>query len=178
MPTHTHSTLREGLLTGLLGGLVVAVWFFAVDLSRGDPLHTPNVLGQVFAAGDTTPTVQRIVPAYVAEYILLHFAAFLIAGIVLAGLTHLAVHNLAFRMAVWMGLVIAFLFFLGFLFMLYNLTDQRFPWWTALAGSVLGVGSMGLYLWRRHPELRASFRKVPLGAEVRPPPHPREPPRG
>jgi hypothetical protein len=114
----------------------------------------------------------------VAEYTLLHFAAFLIAGIVLAGLTHVAVHNLAFRMAVWMGLVIAFLYFLGFLFMLYNLTDQRFPWWTALAGSVLGVGSMGLYLWRRHPELRASFREVPLGSEVRPPPHPREPPRG
>jgi hypothetical protein len=178
MPSHKHSTLREGLLTGLLGGLVVAVWFFAVDLGRGDPLHTPNVLGQVFASGDTTPNVQRIVPAYVAEYTLLHFAAFLIAGIVLAGLTHLAVHNLAFRMAVWMGLVIAFLYFLGFLFMLYNLTDQRFPWWTALAGSVLGVGSMGLYLWRRHPELRASLKEVPLGAEVRPPPHPREPPRG
>ena len=118
--------------------------------------------------------MQRIVPLYVAEYTLLHFAAFLIAGVVLAGLTHLAVRNLAFRMAVWMGLVIAFLYFLGFLFMLYNLTDQRFPWWTGLGGSLLGVGTMGLYLWRRHPELRASFKEVPLGAEVRSPPHPRE----
>jgi hypothetical protein len=177
MPHRSHSTLREGLITGLLGGLVVAAWYFLLDVGRGEPLHTPNVLGQVFA-GDTTPTVQRVVPLYVAEYTLLHFAAFVLAGIVLAGLTHLAVRNLAFRMAVWMGLVIAFVCFLGFLFVLYTLTDQRFPWWPALGGSLLGVGSMGLYLWRHHPELRASFKQVPLGAEVKPPPHPREPPWG
>ena len=177
MADHKHSTLGEGLLTGLIGGLVVAAWYFAFDVGQGHPLQTPNVLGQVFGAADTTPSVQRIVPLYVAEYTLLHFAAFLIAGLAMAGLTHLAVRNPSFRMAVWMGLVITFLYFLGFLFMLYTLTDQRFPWWPALGGSVLGVGSMGFYLWRRHPELRASVREVPLGAEVKPPPHPPDPPR-
>jgi hypothetical protein len=170
-----HSVLREGLLTGLLGGLVVMVWYFAVDIGRGQPGYTPNVLGQVFVAGDTMPAVRTIVPRVVAEYTALHFVVFFLMGIVLTWLTHLASRNPALRMGVWLGLVIAFIFFLGFLFMLYTITDQRFPWWPSLVGSVLGLGSMAWFLWRRHPYLRGTFREAPLGSEVRPPPHP---PRG
>jgi hypothetical protein len=166
-----HSTLREGLLAGVIGGLVVAVWYIAVDLSRGQLGYTPNVLGQVFVARDTVPTGQ-ILPQAVAEYSLLHFGVFFLLGVILAGLTHMAIRNPALRMGVWLGLVITFLFFLGFLFMLYSATDQRFPWWPALGGALLGIGSIGLYLWRRHPALRGTFREAPLGAEVKPPPHP------
>jgi hypothetical protein len=171
-----HSTLREGLLTGLIGGLVVAVWYIAVDFGRGRPLYTPNVLGQVFVGRDTMPTV-HIESQAVAEYSLLHFGVFLLLGLVLATLTHMAVRNPALRMGVWLGLVISFMFFLGFLFMLYSATEERFPWWPALGGSLLGIGSMGFYLWRRHPDLRGTFREAPLGAEVKPPPHPPGTPR-
>jgi hypothetical protein len=171
MSHQEHSTLREGLLTGLIGGLVVAVWYIAVDFARGRPWSTPNVLGQVFVGQDTMPTA-RILPQAVVEYSLLHFGVFFLLGIILAGLIHLAIRNPALRMGVWLGLVIAFLFFLGFLFVLYSTTDERFPWWPSLGGSLLGIGSMGLYLWRSHPALRGTFRETPLGAEVRPPPHP------
>ena len=174
---HTHSTLREGLLTGLLGGLIVALWYAAVDLGRGQPFYTPNVLGQVFVAGDTTPMVRTIAPQAVAEYSLLHFGFFCLLGIVLAALTHMAIRNPALRMGVWLGFVIAFVFFVGFLFVLSSLTRERFPWMTALGGGVLGLGSMGAYLWQRHPALRGSFREAPLGAEGKSPPHPPSPPR-
>jgi uncharacterized membrane protein YgdD (TMEM256/DUF423 family) len=172
-----HSNVREGLLTGLLGALVVTAWYFAVDLGRGEALYTPNVLGQVFVQGDTVPAVHTISSRAVAQYELLHFAVFCLFGLGLAALTHLAVRNPAFRMAVWMGLVIGFVFFLGFFYMLHRLTDQAFPWWTSLGASLLGVGSMGVYLWRRHPALRSSLRELPLGAEVKPPPHPPGAPR-
>ena len=172
-----HSTLREGLLTGLLGGVIVAVWYVAYDLGRGQLGYTPNVLGQVFVARDTTPAVRTIVPQAVAEYSLLHFGVFLLLGILLAWLTHMAVRNPELRMGMWLGLVIAFLFFIGHLFMLYSATDQRFAWWPALGGSILGIGSMGLYLWRRHPGLRQTFREQPLGAEGKAPPHPPDGPR-
>jgi hypothetical protein len=172
MDQQHHSTLREGLLTGLIGGVVVAVWYIAYDFGRGQPGHTPNVLGQVFVARDTIPTVRTIMPQAIAEYSVLHIGVFLLLGILLAWLTHMAIRNPALRMGIWLGLVIAFVFFLGLLFMLYSATDQRFPWWSALGGSVLGIGSMGLYLWRRHPALRGTFRVAPLGDEVKPPPHP------
>jgi uncharacterized membrane protein YgdD (TMEM256/DUF423 family) len=174
---HTHSTLREGLLTGLLGGLIVAVWYVAMDVGQGHPFYTPNVLGQVFVAGDSTPMVRSIAPQAVMEYTLLHFGVFFLLGIALAALTHMAIRNPALRMGVWLGLVIGFMLFFGFLFVLFSATKERFPWLTTLGGSVLGLGSMGMYLWQRHPALRGTFQEAPLGAEVKPPPHPPGPPR-
>jgi hypothetical protein len=177
MHQHHHSTIREGLLAGLLGGLIVAAWYFAYDLGRGEVGYTPSLLGQVFLAGDMTPAVRTLMPQAIVEYSLLHLGVFVLLGMGLAGLTHLAIRNPALRMGVWLGLVISFLFFLGFLYMLYTITEQRFPWWSSFVGSVLGIGSMGMYLWRRHPELRSSVRAAPLGAEVKPPPHPPGGPR-
>ena len=174
---HQHSTLREGLLTGLLGGVLVAIWYLLVDLGRGQVFYTPNVLGQVFVARDTMPTVRHVIPEAVAQYSLLHFAVFLLLGIVLVALAHLATRNPSLRMGVWLGLIISFLLFIGHLLMLYSLTDQRFPWWSALVGSILGIGSMAFFLWRRHPALRGTFDAAPLGAEVKPPPHPPGSPR-
>lgn len=171
MSSRDHWGLGEGLLTGLIGGVVVAAWYFLLDLGKGQPLHTPNVLGQVFVGRDTTPGF-RVIPQAVAEYTILHFLIFLALGILLVWLAHLATRNPALRMGVWLGLVIGFLFVLGHLGMLYSLTDQRFPLWSALGGSVLGLGSMAWFLWRRHPGLRGTFDEAALGAEVKPPPHP------
>jgi hypothetical protein len=175
MPHQHHSTVREGLVAGLLGALIVAAWYLAVDLGRGEVFYTPNVMGQVFVQGDTIPTVRTVTSQAVVQYSLLHFGVFILLGLALAALTHLAVHNPALRMAVWLGGVIGFVFFLGFLYMLFWLTDQAFPWWTASVASLLGLGSMGLYLWRQHPQLRSV--PLPLGAEVKPPPHPPRAPR-
>jgi hypothetical protein len=173
MAHREHPTVREGLLTGLVGGVVVALWYLAVDLGRGQLLHTPSVLGQVFVGADSTPTA-RVVPEAVAQYSLLHFGVFFVLGIMLVALAHMATRSPALRMGVWLGLVIGFLFFLGLLFGLYSATGQRLPWWTALGGSVLGIGSMAVLLWRRHPALRGTFDESPLGDEVKTPLHPSE----
>ncbi len=176
MQERQHKTFAEGILTGLVGAIVVAVWYLVVDLGRGKPLSTPNVLGQVFVRRDMLPT-DRIVPQAVAEYSLLHLIVFAALGIGLVWLTHLATRNPSLRMGVWLGVVIGFLLFLGHLVMLSSITHQRLPWLTAIGGSVLGIGSMALYLWKRHPRLRGSFDEAPLGAEVKPPPHPPGVPR-
>ncbi|MEA2723403.1 MAG: hypothetical protein QOH59_1174 [Gemmatimonadales bacterium] len=177
---HEHSTIREGLGAGLLGGLLALGWYVVFDAARGEPFQTPNALGQVFAArpeGGGLPAGQEIQPLAVVEYLILHFVVFGLLGIALAKSTHMATRNPALRMGVWLGLVIAFVAFLGYLLSLYWMTGQRFPWWSALMVDLLGVGSMGLYLWRRHPQLRASLRSIPLGSEVKPPPHPPGRPR-
>lgn len=172
MAHQEHRNIREGLVAGLVGALLVAAWYFAVDLGRGTIFYTPNVLGQVFAQADTMPSTRTISSAAVIQYSLLHFAWFILFGVALAALTHLALRNPALRMGVWLFLVIGFAFWLGISFTLYRLTDQRLPWWTLLIGSILGIGSTGLWLWRRHPGLQRDVRDRPLGAEVRPPPHP------
>ena len=81
MPHQHHSNVREGLRRRTDWGLIVAAWYFAVDLGRGEMLYTPNVLGQVFAQGDTIPSTRTITSRAVVQYSLLHFGWFFLFGI-------------------------------------------------------------------------------------------------
>jgi hypothetical protein len=175
MHVQEHSTVREGLVTGAIGALIVAVWYLLVDTAGGQPLHTPNVLGKIFFRGDLTPGVRHIVPQVVLGYTIFHFIAFALLGMALTMLVHLASRNLALRMGVWIGLVVAFGLFAGLTYMMGTATGERLSPWPVVSGSLLGVLGMAAYLWRRHPRLARSFDDAPLGAEVPPPPHPPAP---
>jgi hypothetical protein len=167
-----HSVLREGTITGLLGALLVALWYFVFDTAAGHPFRTPNVLGKILFRGDVTPGVRSIVPQIVAGFTVLHFVLYVLTGMALTFLIHLATRNPALRMGVWLGAVIAFGYFAGLTYMLYTATGERVPLWTVVGGTALGVVSMAAYLWRRHPRLEQTFHEAPLGSEVPPPPHP------
>jgi hypothetical protein len=177
MHGHEHSTLREGVVTGIVGAIIVGVWYFIVDVAGGQPLHTPNVLGKIFLRGDLTPTAGRIVPQAVIAYSVVHVVVFALVGIGLTLLVHLATRNAALRMGVWIGFVIAFGLFAGHVYMLGLASGEHFALWAVISGSVLGVLGMAGYLWRRHPQLSRTFHEAPLGSEVPPPPHPPERPR-
>jgi hypothetical protein len=152
----------------MLGAVLVAVWFLIVDTLGGRPLHTPNVLGRVFFRGQVGPGA-GIAPGAVAGFTVIHVLFFALLGMGLTYLVHLASGNLALRMGLWIGLLVSFLLFTGLLYMLSILGGERFPLWTVIGGSLVGVISMGWLLWRRHPRLATN--EAPLGSEVRSPPH-------
>ena len=135
MQVQEHSTVREGLVTGLLGAVVVAVWYFLVDSAAGQPFHTPNVLGKILFRGDLTPGVRHVVPGVVAGFTVLHLVFWTLVGSLLTRLTHSAMRNLALRMGVWIGLVIAFCFTAGITYMLVVATGERLPLWSVLSSS-------------------------------------------
>jgi hypothetical protein len=168
MHAQQHSTIREGLVAGLLGAAIVGVWYLAVDTAAGRPFHTPNALGGVFFRGDANPGARDVVPGLVAGFTVIHLIAFAVVGVGLTQVVHLASRNLALRMGLWIGLVVAFCFTAGLTYMLTTATGERFPLWTVIGGALLGVLAMGWYLWRRHPRLGS---EAPLGAEVRTTPH-------
>jgi hypothetical protein len=175
MHVQEHSTVREGLVVGLLGAVVVAAWYLVFDMAAGKPFHTPNVLGKVFFRGDLEPGVREIVPRVVVGYTVLHLVTFALAGIGLTLLVHLAARHLALRMGLWMGLVVAFAFLAGLTFMLTTATGERLPVWSVGGGSLLAVVAMGWYLWQRPPRLASDAQ---LGDEVKATPHPPGAPRG
>ena len=44
----------EGMIAGVIGASVIALWFFVLDIIQGRPFHTPTVLGTaLFAARDS-----------------------------------------------------------------------------------------------------------------------------
>jgi hypothetical protein len=163
VPRHHHSLVREGFLSGIIGAAVVAVWFLVSDFVQGRPLSTPSVLGQVVLYQSATPTVSPAEPGPVLAYTLFHLGAFVIFGILLTQLVHLAMSSPLARFGL---LVIAVCFELFFVFMTYAVfheTSYLFPWWSVLAANTLSLGAMGIYLYRRHPGLRLQYQREPLG---------------
>lgn len=161
---HRHSLFREGVTAGFLGALVVAIFFFAIDLLRGHPLATPNVLGQVILLQSRAPVVDVIDAAAVVGYTVLHFSVFVAIGVIATGLFHAAINNPLARPALMM-LVVAFeAFFAGLTLMFSEATRQLFPLWSVLIANLLAAAVMGAYLWRSHRALKRAIERLPLGA--------------
>ena len=163
MSRHHHSLVREGFVSGIIGAAAVAVWFLISDLLQGRPLSTPSVLGQVVLFGNSTPSVAPAESGPVLAYTLLHLGAFVIFGILLTQIIHLAMSSPLARFGL---LVIAVCFELLFVFMTYAVfhqTSYLFPWWSVLAANTLSLTGMGIYLYRRHPGLRLQYQREPLG---------------
>src|SRR5436190_1199130 len=75
-----HPLLTQGVITGLVGAGVVALWFFALDVAAGHPLRTPAALGAALLFGASNVAAIDITFGLVAAYIVVHVAAFVMAG--------------------------------------------------------------------------------------------------
>jgi len=157
-----HSVVSEGIDAGILGGLVVAVWFLILDSIAGHPFRTPSVLGQVVLLGESRPTMQLVFGGIVL-YTAFHFLVFAVLGVVLAGLVHLGVRDPVSRYAL-VPVFLAFeVMFYGILEALSEGTHELFPFWAVITANTLAAVAMGYFFWSRHPDLRRSIRETPLG---------------
>ncbi len=170
MSVRTHSTVREGVLVGLVGAAAAAAWYLVTDLISGVPLRTPNTLGQVFLRGDSLPRPEAIQLGAVAGYTLIHLVSFVAVGVVLTWLVHLVIRQRSLRMGLWLGLVLGFTWLLLHTYLLTPTTGYRLPWWSTVGGAAIGSLGLAYFLWRRHPALRHALDAVPLGDEVESPP--------
>lgn len=161
---HHHSLLQEGMESGLIGGTIVAIWFLILDLLQGQPLATPSVLGQLIILGRGTPVVDKLVPEAIAAYSFLHFGGFIVFGIAVCELVHLAVKEAFFRFALLVVFVVFEVFFLGVTQIFFHGTRGFFPYWTVLVANSLAATGMGLYFWFKHPSLKRALRHEALGA--------------
>lgn len=163
MPDRSHSTIAEGLDVGIIGGLIVAVWFLLLDTAAGMPLRTPSLLGQVVLFGDPTPEAQVVFGA-VLLYTAVHFLVFALLGMGLVALVHWAIVNPIVRYALLPLFLVFEVMFYGLIEVLSERTNELFPFWTVVVANTLAALGMGAYLWLRHPAFRRSIEETPLGA--------------
>lgn len=153
-----HPTLREGFVSGLIGAFAVAGWFLVIDVALREPLFTPAALGSALLAGAEGPGQVQIHAGTVLGYTTIHFAGFLLLGVVAAGLVAQAerfpplVWALALLFVVFEVLFVALVALLGVWIL------EEIAWWSVLAGNLLAAAGMGGYLWRAHPILREEIR--------------------
>lgn len=99
----TDSVWTRGIIAGIIGATVLAVWFLLIDASQGAPFRTPALLANAFL--DVDDFAAR--PGPIALYTLIHYASFVVVGVVVT------------KMLGWMklgpsvifGLVLGFLLF-------------------------------------------------------------------
>ena len=87
--------LPEGVEVGLIGALAVVAVYVAHDLTTGDWLYTPTVLGTLLYAGPDAASMvvadpSAAEPGVAALYSFVHFGAWMIAGFIASALVKLA----------------------------------------------------------------------------------------
>jgi hypothetical protein len=159
-PAGNRSTgiLEDGILTGIAGAAVVAVWFLILDTARGQMFFTPSLLGSVIFLGQSPDQAVSINPYIVFAYTGLHGVLFLIAGLVIARMFAIFEHNPQF------GIVILLLFLL-FESILFSAAAAIFPNLIGTIGAVavacgnlFAAIAMFAFLIRRRPTAMTQLR--------------------
>jgi hypothetical protein len=153
--------VENGVLAGMLGATVVAVWFLLLDvITRGQPLYTPSLLGSVAFGGMDASEVTSLNGAAIFAYTGLHGVLFLIAGGLLAWMFT------QFERNPQVGLVLL-LMFITFEAIVWGVGVSIIPAlagvvgaWAILVANVSSAVAMFTFLLGRHPQAMARLREA------------------
>ena len=157
--TAALAIVENGVLAGMLGATVVALWFLLLDaLMRQMPFYTPSVLGSIIFAGKEVHEVTAVDHVVVFAYTGLHGMLFLIAGCLLSFMFWHFEHNPQ------VGLILLLLF-VTFEAIVWGVGVSVIPElagavgaWAIVVGNISAAVAMFALLLRRHPHARRRLR--------------------
>jgi hypothetical protein len=159
-----RSVVQEGVVTGLIGAVGVAVWFLVIDTISGRPFFTPSVLGSAMFFGLRDPAEVTVGLQAVLAYTAVHVVAFLAVGIVVAAM--LAELRKTPHM-LWLLVEFFVVFEVGFhavIAVAFAPVSGALAWINVAVGNLIAAGGMGYYLWRTNPVLRETLQRHLAGA--------------
>jgi hypothetical protein len=149
---------EDGVVAGIIGAAVVAIWFLVLDVARGQPFLTPSMVGSVLFLGDSLEAASTLNVVMVFAYTGVHGMLFLLAGCVLSWMVAQVERNPQ------LGLVLLLLFLL-FESVLFGFEVTIVPTLVGALGAfsvafanLLGAVAMFWYLLLRRPEALARLR--------------------
>jgi len=153
--------LLDGLIAGMIGAVIVALWFLVLDAIAGRPFYTPALLGGVLLHGSTSISQEVIIaPLEIAAYTAFHFVAFILVGLLFSYLMTLFER---FPIMFFVLLVLFLCLQIGFFFLDLVLGAQllgKLKAWTVVIANLLASAGMAFYLWRRHPSVLKSVERL------------------
>jgi hypothetical protein len=149
MPSKSRS-FHEGLVAGIMGAAIVAVWFLLYDLAAGMPLRTPALLGATLFHGLREPSAVVITLPLVLQYTAVHGLAFIAFGWAAAGFLALADREPRVLFGVFMLFCCFEVFFIALIAILAERLLETLVWWTILPGNLLATLVMLGYFYRSH----------------------------
>jgi hypothetical protein len=148
------AVVREGIVGGVIGGAVVAVWFLVYDTLRlFQPFRTPALLGAALFEGLRDPRLLVVRADVILGYTVLHFTAFALFGIIAAGLIVAAEREPRILLALFILFACFEIFFLGFVLVLDEALVGALLWWNVAIGNLLAAAAMLTYFFLGHRAL-------------------------
>jgi hypothetical protein len=149
-----HSRARiilDGVISGICGGAVIAIWFLLLDAVRGQPLATPTLLAASLVPGlHNAATGGAISIVLVAEYTAFHFLTFVAIGIAGAVMMEAAERDRALFPSLLLFVFAFEVFFIAVVMLLGPAAVAVMPWWKVMIGNGLATAAMLLvFLWRQ-----------------------------
>jgi hypothetical protein len=145
--------VREGVVSGVIGGAIVALWFLVYDLAVGQPFHTPALLGAIIFNWMAQPSGFAVTAALVAGYTALHFFAFIMFGIA-ASATMVASER---EPLLALGVLVLFIWFelcfVGFVTFLDQAAVNEIGWWNIIGGNIVALAAIIAYFEHGHPRV-------------------------
>jgi len=142
--------LAEGILVGLAGAAVVAIWFLIFDLAAGAPLRTPALLGAVLFQQLHDPAELQITTKVVLEYTVLHGVVFVVFGVIASSLFGLVDRDRRVLFAVFMLFACFEVAFLCAVAVVSGVLYGELRPWSILSANALAAITMLAILFRRH----------------------------
>jgi len=154
-----HPLLTQGLVAGLVGAGVVALWFFALDVAAGRPLRTPAALGAALLFGASNVAAVQVNIGIVMAYTVVHVTAFAVAGIVFVALAEQLERTPGLVLLVAMAMIVLEAVVVSAMALGAQWVLGALGVWEVVAANVLAVAAMGWYVWATHPLLQRRLRE-------------------
>ena len=160
-PVIFHSVVEDGIFVGVIGASLLAAWVLILDLMRGHAFHTPALLGTLVRHGpQAMGSMTAIEPQAVAVYTGIHFASFVMVGIVTsymwAQFEHFPI--LGFVMLVGFAAFEVGFFALDFALGLHLV--GHLSTWSIWVGNLVAAAGMFAYLRSRHPKAMQGMSRL------------------
>ncbi|MEX2222327.1 MAG: hypothetical protein WEG40_11080 [Candidatus Rokuibacteriota bacterium] len=152
MASHSRY-LREGIIAGLIGAALVAVWFLIYDAASGRPFRTPSLLGAAAFRGVTDPAGVPTAAHLIVQYTVLHGVVFALIGVLIAYLIVSAQREPSRVLILFIALLCFEVFFLAVVTWLAHPVLGELAWWAILAANALAAGGMLIYFFIGHRAL-------------------------
>jgi hypothetical protein len=146
MASHSRY-LRDGIVAGLIGATLVAVWFLIYDAAHGRPFRTPALLGAAAFKGVTDPAAVPTSAHLIVQYTVLHGVVFALIGMLIAYLIVSAQREPSRVLILFIALLCFEVFFLTVMTWLAHPVLDELAWWGILAANALAAGGMLLYFF-------------------------------
>ena len=152
-----ESVYEEGLVAGLLGAATIAVWFLILDSIAGRPFRTPTILGTaIFRGGQGLASAEGVPASF--EMVLLYTWVHALVFWVIAGVAARLLRVAERQPNAGFGILLLFVVFeFGFIAAALFFAEpvlHALTWPAILGGNLLAALVMGVYFWRRHPDLQ------------------------